>query len=218
MKTLKTLSIAVALLGSSCFGAAAIIHYNQKPIQVIAEGETTSSEIPTGDETTSTNEEDVKTLTDKIEELEALVKAQTNEILNKELISGLTIGGAIVFAMEALLAILRWKYGKRKENSYNERFSVLQEKFNTLMEKCLELKNESEKFLQKGCEEMNTLTASCSELLKEIRDIIPQLKEYEKFNQRVVAVINILDKISFTPENVKNGIAEEVKKLVEEVK
>ena len=30
--------------------------------------------------------------------------------------------------------------------------------------------------------------------------------------------INILDILSFTPENVKNGVAEQVKKLIEEVK
>ena len=65
---------------------------------------------------------------------------------------------------------------------------------------------------------MNALTRECSELLKEVREVMPQLKEYEKFNQRLVTVINILDKISFTPENVKSGIAEEVKKLVAEVK
>ncbi len=217
MKKFKTLLIVVALLGVSCFGTAAAINVRQKPMAVLAEGEPETSE-PTESETTPTSEEDVKSLTEKIEELENLVKAQANQIWNRELVSGLTIGGAILFAMEALLVILRWRYGKKREDSYSERFNALQDKFNALAKKCDEIQNTSENFLKKGCDEMNALTRDCSELLKEVRDVMPQLKEYEKFNQRLVTVINILDKISFTPENVKSGIAEEVKKLVEEVK
>lgn len=217
MKKFKTLLIVVALLGVSCFGTAATINFRQEPMAVLAEGEPETSE-PTESETTPTSEEDVKSLTEKIEELEALVKAQANQIWNRELVSGLTIGGAILFAMEALLVILRWRYGKKREDSYSERFNALQDKFNALAKKCDEIQNTSENFLQKGCDEMNALTRDCSELLKEVKEVMPQLKEYEKFNQRLVTVINILDKISFTPENVKSGIAEEVKKLVEEVK
>lgn len=217
MKKFKTLLIVVALLGVSCFGTAAVINFRQEPMAVLAEGEPETSE-PTESETTPTSEEDVKSLTEKIEELEALVKAQANQIWNRELVSGLTIGGAILFAMEALLVILRWRYGKKREDSYSERFNALQDKFNALAQKCDEIQSTSENFLQKGCDEMNALTRDCSELLKEVREVMPQLKEYEKFNQRLVTVINILDKISFTPENVKSGIAEEVKKLVEEVK
>ena len=217
MKKFKTLLIVVALLGISCFGTAAVINFRQEPVAVLAEGEPETSE-PTESETTPTSEEDVKSLTEKIEELEALVKAQANQIWNKELVSGLTIGGAILFAMEALLVILRWRYGKKREDSYSERFNALQDKFNALAKKCDEIQSTSENFLQKGCDEMNALTRDCSELLKEVREVMPQLKQYEQFNQRLVTVINILDTISFTPENVKNGVAEKVKQLVAEVK
>ena len=217
MKKFKTLLIVVALLGVSCFGTAAAINFRQEPIAVLAEGEPETSE-PTESETTPASEEDVQSLKDKIEELEALVKAQANQIWNRELVSGLTIGGAILFAMEALLIIFRWKYGKKREDSYSERFNALQEKFNALAKKCDEIQETSNNFLQQGCDEMNDLTRDCSELLKEVREVMPQLKQYEQFNQRLVTVINILDTISFTPENVKNGVAEKVKQLVAEVK
>ena len=217
MKALKTLVIAVALLGVSCFGTAAAINFSQQPVAVLAEGEPETSE-PVESETTPASEEDVQSLKDKIDELEALVKTQADQIWNKELVSGLTIGGAILFAMEALLIIFRWKYGKKREDSYSERFSALQDKFNKLAEKCEQIQNTSNNFLEQGCNEMNALKNECSELLKEVKAVMPQLKQYEQFNQRLVAVINILDTISFTPENVKNGVAEKVKKLVEEVK
>lgn len=107
---------------------------------------------------------------------------------------------------------------ERREDSYSERFNALQEKFNALAKKCDEIQEASNNFLQQGCDEMNALTRECSELLKEVREVMPQLKQYEQFNQRLVTVINILDTISFTPENVKNGVAEKVKQLVAEVK
>ena len=65
---------------------------------------------------------------------------------------------------------------------------------------------------------MNSMKNECVSILKSLNEIIPELKNYEQFNQRLITVINILDTLSFTPENVKNGVAEQVKKLIEEVK
>lgn len=220
MKAFKTLLIAGALLGVTAFGSAIAVSQHQEPLVVFAEGEgeeTSTSVIPVEEEEPIPTEEE-QSLKDKITELEKLVKEQANKIWNRELVSGLTIGGAIIFAMEVLLIIFRQRFNKKRETMFHEKLMALQDKIATLYAKYDEAKNRGEEFMNKACEDMESMRIESVELLKEVRAVIPELKQYEQFNQRMVAIINILDTISFTPENVKSGVAEKVKQLVNEVK
>ncbi len=171
------------------------------------------------------DEENNQDLLDKIAELEEYIKNQANEIANKEIIAGITIGGLISFALMVLSYIIRIKYSQKKDkiqeernNKFNERLEKLESYANSLIEREENIQQNSAKFLETSCNELNAMKTECSELLKEVQAVVPELKQYEQFNKKLTCVINVLDKMSYTPENVKLGIAEEIKKLVEEVK
>ena len=199
---------------------------NAEPIQPSENVEETPSEIvdetPSGEEETPSEEEETpseeETLQQKIEELEATLKAQTEELWSKELVSGLTIGGAVLFAMELLMTIFKSRANKKKDAEYKDNFIALENKYTELVSCYEKAKVETDKFLETACNEMNSMKNECVSILKSLNEIIPELKNYEQFNQRLITIINILDILSFTPENVKNGVAEQVKKLIEEVK
>lgn len=230
MKKNKKLFLSVALLTTLAFSGALVSCDSNVPIipkdiptlykaDEVVEGETGNTEpIPP-----STNEEEItpsekETLKQKIEELEATLKAQTEELWSKELVSGLTIGGAVLFAMETLMTILKTRVNKKKDAEYKDNFIALENKYTELVSYYEKAKVETDKFLETACNEMNSMKNECVSILKSLNEIIPELKNYEQFNQRLITVINILDILSFTPENVKNGVAEQVKKLIEEVK
>ena len=238
MKNNKKLFLSVALLTTLAFSGALVSCDSNVPIipkdiptlykaDEVVEGETGNTEpIPPStneEETPSTNEEEInpseeETLQQKIEELEAMLKAQTEELWSKELVSGLTIGGAILFAMELLMTIFKSRANKKKDAEYKDNFIALENKYTELVSYYEKAKVENDKFLETACNEMNSMKNECVSILKSLNEIIPELKNYEQFNQRLITVINILDTLSFTPENVKNGVAEQVKKLIEEVK
>ena len=236
MKNNKKLFLSVALLTTLAFSGALVSCDSNVPIipkdiptlykaDEVVEGETENTEpippsgnveeTPSGEEETPSEEE---TLQQKIEELEAMLKAQTEELWSKELVSGLTIGGAILFAMETLMTILKTRVNKKKDAEYKDNFIALENKYTELVSYYEKAKVETDKFLETACNEMNSMKNECVSILKSLNEIIPELKNYEQFNQRLITVINILDTLSFTPENVKNGVAEQVKKLIEEVK
>ena len=244
MKNNKKLFLSVALLTTIAFSGALVSCDSDVPLipkdiptlykaDEVVEGETentepippsenveeTPSEIvdetPSGEEETPSEEE---TLQQKIEELEAMLKAQTEELWSKELVSGLTIGGAVLFAMELLMTIFKTRANKKKDAEYKDNFIALENKYTELVSCYEKAKVETDKFLETACNEMNSMKNECVSILKSLNEIIPELKNYEQFNQRLITVINILDTLSFTPENVKNGVAEQVKKLIEEVK
>lgn len=229
MKNNKKLFLSVALLTTLAFSGALVSCDSNVPIipkdiptlykaDEVVEGETENTEpIPpsTNEEETPSEEE---TLQQKIEELEAMLKAQTEELWSKELVSGLTIGGAILFAMELLMTIFKSRVNKKKDAEYKDNFIALENKYTELVSCYEKAKVETDKFLETACNEMNSMKNECVSILKSLNEIIPELKNYEQFNQRLITVINILDTLSFTPENVKNGVAEQVKKLIEEVK
>ena len=235
MKNNKKLFLSVALLTTLAFSGALVSCDNNVPIipkdiptlykaDEVVEGETENTdpippsenveETPSGEEAPSEEE----TLKQKIEELEATLKAQTEELWSKELVSGLTIGGAILFAMELLMTIFKSRANKKKDAEYKDNFIALENKYTELVSYYEKAKLETDKFLETACNEMNSMKNECVSILKSLNEIIPELKNYEQFNQRLITVINILDILSFTPENVKNGVAEQVKKLIEEVK
>ena len=238
MKNNKKLFLSVALLTTLAFSGALVSCDSNVPIipkdiptlykaDEVVEGETENTEpIPPSEnveETPSGNEEEItpseeETLKEKIEELEATLKAQTEELWSKELVSGLTIGGAVLFAMETLMTILKSHFNKKKDAEYKDNFIALENKYTELVSYYEKAKVETDKFLETACNEMNSMKNECVSILKSLNEIIPELKNYEQFNQRLITVINILDTLSFTPENVKNGVAEQVKKLIEEVK
>lgn len=238
MKNNKKLFLSVALLTTLAFSGALVSCDSNVPIipkdiptlykaDEVVEGETENTEPipPSGneEETPSENEEEItpseeETLQQKIEELEATLKAQTEELWSKELVSGLTIGGAILFAMELLMTIFKSRANKKKDAEYKDNFIALENKYTELVACYEKAKVETDKFLETACNEMNSMKNECVSILKSLNEIIPELKNYEQFNQRLITVINILDTLSFTPENVKNGVAEQVKKLIEEVK
>lgn len=237
MKNNKKLFLSVALLTTLAFSGALVSCDSNVPIipkdipalykaDEVVEGETENTEpippsenveeTPSGNEEETPNEEE--TLQQKIEELEATLKAQTEELWSKELVSGLTIGGAVLFAMETLMTILKSHFNKKKDAEYKDNFIALENKYTELVSCYEKAKVETDKFLETACNEMNSMKNECVSILKSLNEIIPELKNYEQFNQRLITVINILDTLSFTPENVKNGVAEQVKKLIEEVK
>lgn len=237
MKKNKKLFLSVALLTTLAFSGALVSCDSNVPIipkdiptlykaDEVVEGETENTEpIPpsTNEEETPSGEEEItpseeETLKEKIEELEATLKAQTEELWSKELVSGLTIGGAILFAMELLMTIFKSRANKKKDAEYKDNFIALENKYTELVSYYEKAKVENDKFLETACNEMNSMKNECVSILKSLNEIIPELKNYEQFNQRLITVINILDTLSFTPENVKNGVAEQVKKLIEEVK
>ena len=237
MKNNKKLFLSVALLTTIAFSGALVSCDSDVPLipkdiptlykaDEVVEGETENTEpIPPStneEETPSGNEEETpseeETLQQKIEELEAMLKAQTEELWSKELVSGLTIGGAILFAMELLMTIFKTRVNKKKDAEYKDNFIALENKYTELVSCYEKAKVETDKFLETACNEMNSMKNECVSILKSLNEIIPELKNYEQFNQRLITVINILDILSFTPENVKNGVAEQVKKLIEEVK
>lgn len=229
MKNNKKLFLSVALLTTLAFSGALVSCDSNVPIipkdiptlykaDEVVEGETENTEpIPpsTNEEETPSEEE---TLKQKIEELEAMLKAQTEELWSRELVSGLTIGGVILFAMETLMTIFKTRANKKKDAEYKDNFIALENKYTELVACYEKAKVETDKFLETACNEMNSMKNECVSILKSLNEIIPELKNYEQFNQRLITVINILDTLSFTPENVKNGVAEQVKKLIEEVK
>lgn len=237
MKNNKKLFLSVALLTTLAFSGALVSCDSDVPLipkdiptlykaDEIVEGETENTnpippstneeETPSGEEEITPSEEE--TLQEKIEELEATLKAQTEELWSKELVSGLTIGGAILFAMELLMTIFKSRANKKKDAEYKDNFIALENKYTELVSYYEKAKVENDKFLETACNEMNSMKNECVSILKSLNEIIPELKNYEQFNQRLITVINILDTLSFTPENVKNGVAEQVKKLIEEVK
>ena len=237
MKNNKKLFLSVALLTTLAFSGALVSCDSNVPIipkdiptlykaDEVVEGETENTEpIPpsTNEEETPSEEEEInpseeETLKQKIEELEAMLKAQTEELWSKELVSGLTIGGAVLFAMELLMTIFKSRANKKKDAEYKDNFIALENKYTELVSYYEKAKVENDKFLETACNEMNSMKNECVSILKSLNEIIPELKNYEQFNQRLITVINILDTLSFTPENVKNGVAEQVKKLIEEVK
>ena len=237
MKNNNKLFLSVALLTTIAFSGALVSCDSDVPLipkdiptlykaDEVVEGETENTEpIPPStneEETPSENVEETpseeETLQQKIEELEAMLKAQTEELWSKELVSGLTIGGAILFAMELLMTIFKTRVNKKKDAEYKDNFIALENKYTELVSCYEKAKVETDKFLETACNEMNSMKNECVSILKSLNEIIPELKNYEQFNQRLITVINILDTLSFTPENVKNGVAEQVKKLVEEVK
>ena len=237
MKNNKKLFLSVALLTTIAFSGALVSCDSDVPLipkdiptlykaDEVVEGETENTEpIPPStneEETPSGNEEETpseeETLQQKIEELEAMLKAQTEELWSKELVSGLTIGGAVLFAMELLMTIFKTRANKKKDAEYKDNFIALENKYTELVSCYEKAKVETDKFLETACNEMNSMKNECVSILKSLNEIIPELKNYEQFNQRLITVINILDTLSFTPENVKNGVAEQVKKLIEEVK
>ena len=237
MKNNKKLFLSVALLTTIAFSGALVSCDSDVPLipkdiptlykaDEVVEGETENTEpIPPSEnveETPSGNEEETpseeETLQQKIEELEAMLKAQTEELWSKELVSGITIGGAILFAMELLMTIFKSRANKKKDAEYKDNFIALENKYTELVSCYEKAKVETDKFLETACNEMNSMKNECVSILKSLNEIIPELKNYEQFNQRLITVINILDTLSFTPENVKNGVAEQVKKLIEEVK
>lgn len=230
MKNNKKLFLSVALLTTLAFSGALVSCDSNVPLipkdiptlykaDEVVEGETENTEpIPpseNGEEIAPSEEE---TLKEKIEELEAMLKAQTEELWSKELVSGLTIGGVILFAMETLMTIFKSRANKKKDAEYKDNFIALENKYTELVSYYEKAKVETDKFLETACNEMNSMKNECVSILKSLNEIIPELKNYEQFNQRLITVINILDTLSFTPENVKNGVAEQVKKLIEEVK
>ena len=237
MKNNKKLFLSVALLTTLAFSGALVSCDSNVPIipkdiptlykaDEVVEGETGNTEpippsenveeTPSGEEEINPSEEE--TLQQKIEELEAMLKAQTEELWSKELVSGLTIGGAVLFAMELLMTIFKSRANKKKDAEYKDNFIALENKYTELVSYYEKAKVENDKFLETACNEMNSMKNECVSILKSLNEIIPELKNYEQFNQRLITVINILDTLSFTPENVKNGVAEQVKKLIEEVK
>lgn len=237
MKNNKKLFLSVALLTTLAFSGALVSCDSNVPIipkdipalykaDEVVEGETENTEpippsgnveeTPSGEEEINPSEEE--TLQQKIEELEAMLKAQTEELWSKELVSGLTIGGAILFAMELLMTIFKSRANKKKDAEYKDNFIALENKYTELVSCYEKAKVETDKFLETACNEMNSMKNECVSILKSLNEIIPELKNYEQFNQRLITIINILDILSFTPENVKNGVAEQVKKLIEEVK
>ena len=237
MKNNKKLFLSVALLTTIAFSGALVSCDSDVPLipkdipalykaDEVVEGETENTEpippsenveeTPSGEEEINPSEEE--TLQQKIEELEATLKAQTEELWSKELVSGLTIGGAILFAMELLMTIFTSRANKKKDAEYKDNFIALENKYTELVSCYEKAKVETDKFLETACNEMNSMKNECVSILKSLNEIIPELKNYEQFNQRLITVINILDTLSFTPENVKNGVAEQVKKLIEEVK
>ena len=237
MKNNKKLFLSVALLTTIAFSGALVSCDSDVPLipkdiptlykaDEVVEGETENTEpIPpsTNEEETPSGEEEInpseeETLQQKIEELEAMLKAQTEELWSKELVSGLTIGGAVLFAMELLMTIFKTRVNKKKDAEYKDNFIALENKYTELVSCYEKAKVETDKFLETACNEMNSMKNECVSILKSLNEIIPELKNYEQFNQRLITVINILDTLSFTPENVKNGVAEQVKKLIEEVK
>ena len=237
MKNNKKLFLSVALLTTIAFSGALVSCDSDVPIipkdiptlykaDEVVEGETENTEpIPpsTNEEETPSGEGEItpseeETLKEKIEELEATLKAQTEELWSKELVSGITIGGAILFAMELLMTIFKTRVNKKKDAEYKDNFIALENKYTELVSYYEKAKVETDKFLETACNEMNSMKNECVSILKSLNEIIPELKNYEQFNQRLITVINILDTLSFTPENVKNGVAEQVKKLIEEVK
>lgn len=237
MKNNKKLFLSVALLTTIAFSGALVSCDSNVPIipkdipalykaDEVVEGETENTEpIPpsTNEEETPSGEEEItpseeETLKEKIEELEATLKAQTEELWSRELVSGLTIGGVILFAMETLMTIFKTRANKKKDAEYKDNFIALENKYTELVSYYEKTKVETDKFLETACNEMNSMKNECVSILKSLNEIIPELKNYEQFNQRLITVINILDTLSFTPENVKNGVAEQVKKLIEEVK
>lgn len=237
MKNNKKLFLSVALLTTLAFSGALVSCDSNVPIipkdiptlykaDEVVEGETENTEpIPpsTNEEETPSGEEEInpseeETLQQKIEELEAMLKAQTEELWSRELVSGLTIGGVILFAMETLMTIFKTRANKKKDAEYKDNFIALENKYTELVACYEKAKVETDKFLETACNEMNSMKNECVSILKSLNEIIPELKNYEQFNQRLITVINILDTLSFTPENVKNGVAEQVKKLIEEVK
>ena len=237
MKNNKKLFLSVALLTTIAFSGALVSCDSDVPlipkdipalykVDEVVEGETENAEpIPPSEnvEETSSGEEEInpseeETLQQKIEELEAMLKAQTEELWSKELVSGITIGGAILFAMELLMNIFKSRANKKKDAEYKDNFIALENKYTELVSCYEKAKVETDKFLETACNEMNSMKNECVNILKSLNEIIPELKNYEQFNQRLITIINILDILSFTPENVKNGVAEQVKKLIEEVK
>ena len=237
MKNNKKLFLSVALLTTLAFSGALVSCDSNVPIipkdiptlykadEVVDGGTGNTEPIPpsTNEEETPSGEEEInpseeETLQQKIEELEAMLKAQTEELWSKELVSGLTIGGAILFAMELLMTIFKSRANKKKDAEYKDNFIALENKYTELVSCYEKAKVETDKFLETACNEMNSMKNECVSILKSLNEIIPELKNYEQFNQRLITVINILDTLSFTPENVKNGVAEQVKKLIEEVK
>ena len=237
MKNNKKLFLSVALLTTLAFSGALVSCDSDVPLipkdiptlykaDEVVEGETENTEpIPPSEnveETPSGSEEETpseeETLQQKIEELEAMLKAQTEELWSKELVSGLTIGGAVLFAMELLMTIFKTRVNKKKDAEYKDNFIALENKYTELVSCYEKAKVETDKFLETACNEMNSMKNECVSILKSLNEIIPELKNYEQFNQRLITIINILDILSFTPENVKNGVAEQVKKLIEEVK
>lgn len=237
MKNNKKLFLSVALLTTLAFSGALVSCDSNVPIipkdiptlykadEVVDGGTENTEPIPpsTNEEETPSGEEEInpseeETLQQKIEELEAMLKAQTEELWSKELVSGLTIGGAILFAMELLMTIFKSRANKKKDAEYKDNFIALENKYTELVSYYEKAKVENDKFLETACNEMNSMKNECVSILKSLNEIIPELKNYEQFNQRLITVINILDTLSFTPENVKNGVAEQVKKLIEEVK
>ena len=237
MKNNKKLFLSVALLTTIAFSGALVSCDSDVPLipkdiptlykaDEVVEGETENTEpippsenveeTPSGEEEITPSEEE--TLQQKIEELEAMLKAQTEELWSKELVSGLTIGGAILFAMELLMTIFKSRVNKKKDAEYKDNFIALENKYTELVSCYEKAKVETDKFLETACNEMNSMKNECVSILKSLNEIIPELKNYEQFNQRLITIINILDILSFTPENVKNGVAEQVKKLIEEVK
>lgn len=237
MKNNKKLFLSVALLTTIAFSGALVSCDSNVPIipkdipalykadeVVEAETENTEPIPPSGnEEETPSGEEEInpseeETLQQKIEELEAMLKAQTEELWSRELVSGLTIGGVILFAMETLMTIFKSRANKKKDAEYKDNFIALENKYTELVSCYEKAKVETDKFLETACNEMNSMKNECVSILKSLNEIIPELKNYEQFNQRLITIINILDILSFTPENVKNGVAEQVKKLIEEVK
>lgn len=237
MKNNKKLFLSVALLTTLAFSGALVSCDSDVPLipkdiptlykaDEVVEGETENTEpippsenveeTPSGEEEITPSEEE--TLKQKIEELEATLKAQTEELWSKELVSGITIGGAILFAMELLMTIFKTRANKKKDAEYKDNFIALENKYTELVSCYEKAKVETDKFLETACNEMNSMKNECVNILKSLNEIIPELKNYEQFNQRLITIINILDILSFTPENVKNGVAEQVKKLIEEVK
>lgn len=196
--------------------------------------ETPTSENASLEENTSSLDEN--TIASIIEAVEKKYK----EVSNKELAFGITIGAIVSTGILILGEIFKFLITTKKMKTISDTQSEANKKFNEELDKSLSLFNKwqetvneknnciqnyvgeisdnTDKLVVSTYEELNSMKKEMVESLKSIKEASKKLDNYSEFDKKLTAIISVLEAYTYTPETVKNGVAEKISQIIGEVK
>lgn len=196
--------------------------------------EITTSENSSLEENTSSLDEN--TIASIIE----AVENKYEEVSNKELAFGITIGAIVSTGILILGEIFKFLITTKKMKTISDTQSEANKKFNEELDKSLSLFNKwqetvneknnciqnyvgeisdnTDKLVVSTYEELNSMKKEMIESLKSIKEASKKLDNYSEFDKKLTAIISVLEAYTYTPETVKSGVAEKISQIIGEVK